>query len=244
MDPPVTFNSTEDERERERKRRDEDFMNTLTNSSMDIQSGNLSATHQSVVYYPYTYSSYTYDKYGEVEVGGYSNDKFDWVEHVKQGAIAVPIVMGETAGAAFSAAGATGWTIGWSLGKNIESVSWTIAGVLIKLGAPPEKLIEPGYGDPNKWVAYKTKPATLSEFEPEENHFPPNNNKTSFVAKVLLRTAGVIIVLNELGVDGGKVIRGAATGVKDVYDKTTSYFSDLKDKTLNTINGFQNWNGR
>jgi hypothetical protein len=73
MDPPVTFNSTEDEREREKKRRDEDFWNTLTNSSMDIQSGNLVSSQ------PQTY--YSYDKVGSVEVEGYSNDKYDWVEH-------------------------------------------------------------------------------------------------------------------------------------------------------------------
>lgn len=137
-------------------------------------------------------------------------------------------------GAALAAGAATGWT----LGMNIERFSEGVAGLLIRLGVPPEVLIEPGYGDPKKWTASKGKPKTLQEYEPEENHFPPDNNNTNSVALIMARIAAATIALTELGFDVGKIsLEGGIDGAK-------SFVNDLKNKAAQGIrdveNGFKN----
>ena len=131
----------------------------------------------------------------------------------------------------------TGWSIGATIGTNIDGFSRSVAGLLIKLGAPAEKLISPGYGNPKDWVASKGRAKTLVEYEGDENHFPPNNEKTKHGALLLLRVTGVLVSLNELGIDNAKMIKN---GVQSGISSTKSFFSDLKNTTMQGFSDIEN----
>jgi RHS repeat-associated protein len=101
--------------------------------------------------------------------------------------------------------------------------------------------MKPPFGDPKNWVASKAQPKTLSDYENEENNFPPNNGKTNAVALILARIAAGVVLLNEFGQDAGKLIQGGIEGFQDNLNDVKSFFNDMKDKAVQGVKDVSNW---
>lgn len=160
------------------------------------------------------------------------------------------VALGETAGTAVPplgaaiGAGAVGWKAGDLIGSNIDGFSASIARGLIKLGVPPEFLIDPAFYDKSKWVEEVQDPNKVIQESPEhepENHFPHNNGKTNYITTILARLAGGTVLFNEFGIEVGEAIQ---SGFQSGFDKGKTFYNDVKNTTLqgikDTRNGLKN----